>query len=490
MPLYFNPFSGNIEFKPTGGGGGGGITGSGFAGQVTIWNSPTSITGDFDLIFDTANKRLGIATLNPVSKLNVVDSIIGPVRGTVLDQYNIGSEGSRLFLRKSRGAPGLPSIINSGDTLGEILFSGYDSLDFLTSGNIRVAATGVVLGTRVPSIMEFKTSTNATPSVLLTALTLTETQKATFANTVELGMVSIFDLTYKPVIEVTSNLALRIGGNGISFSSIDLPGVLTSTNVLMGRFIADRANIISNVADTQTAVIRGGFVVTNSTNGFTGLLLDTRFNQVGTGVGIMTVLDINPLVTRITSSLFGLRLRISSAAAGTGGGLVWNIYADGTANNLFNGLCKFGGVSVPTAWIELNNGSPTIAPLKFNSGSILGTPQVGAFEFQSDNYFITGQTGPTRKVIRDLSYSAISVGTVLDGRHEFIDCTAGTFAVTLPTAVGYLKQFTIFNSGVGVITINTTGGQTINGAASGTFTLVQFDCIILRSNGVNWYKIN
>jgi hypothetical protein len=111
-------------------------------------------------------------------------------------------------------------------------------------------------------------------------------------------------------------------------------------------------------------------------------------------------------------------------------------------------------------------------------------------EYGGDDYFLTASTGLVRKVIRDLAYRGVIANRTLDGGDEFIDCTTNTFTITLPTAVGYRKQYTIFNSGAGVITINTTGGETINGFASGTFTLLQFDCIIVRSNGTNWYKIN
>jgi hypothetical protein len=84
------------------------------------------------------------------------------------------------------------------------------------------------------------------------------------------------------------------------------------------------------------------------------------------------------------------------------------------------------------------------------------------------------------------SYTAITTGTTLDATHELVNCTSGTFAVTLPTAVGFTRQYTIKNSGSGTITLNTTGGETIDGNASGALTLAQWDSITLRSDGANW----
>ena len=68
-----------------------------------------------------------------------------------------------------------------------------------------------------------------------------------------------------------------------------------------------------------------------------------------------------------------------------------------------------------------------------------------------------------------------------------INCTANTFTVTLPTAVGVTGQiYHIKNSGTGVITINTTSSQTIDGNASGTLTLFQWDNLTVQSTGASW----
>ena len=70
---------------------------------------------------------------------------------------------------------------------------------------------------------------------------------------------------------------------------------------------------------------------------------------------------------------------------------------------------------------------------------------------------------------------------------ETVECTSGTFAITRPTAVSVSgKCYYIKNSGVGVITINTTSSQTIDGNASGTLTLNSMDAMLVQSNGSNW----
>ena len=84
---------------------------------------------------------------------------------------------------------------------------------------------------------------------------------------------------------------------------------------------------------------------------------------------------------------------------------------------------------------------------------------------------------------RTTTYTAVA--------NNFVDCTSGTFTVTLPTAVGVSGQtITVLNSGSGVITLNTTSSQTIfvgSALASGVIKMGKpGDKVILVSNGTNW----
>ena len=69
-----------------------------------------------------------------------------------------------------------------------------------------------------------------------------------------------------------------------------------------------------------------------------------------------------------------------------------------------------------------------------------------------------------------------------------MDCTTGSFTVTLPTAVSVVgKQYVLVNSGSGVITVATTSSQTIN--SSVTQVLNSGNSITVISNGANWIII-
>lgn len=160
----------------------------------------------------------------------------------------------------------------------------------------------------------------------------------------------------------------------------------------------------------------------------------------------------------------------------------------GTERGRWDGANLGIGIASPSALLHLAAGTATAgtAPIKLTSGIVNTISEVGAIEFTTDSLFFTGTTGATRKTISDFVYRGISAARTLDGSDEFVDCISGTFAVTLPTAVGFTKQYVIKNSGTGVITINTTSSQTIDGNASGTLNLNQYDTYILKSDGTNW----
>lgn len=71
-----------------------------------------------------------------------------------------------------------------------------------------------------------------------------------------------------------------------------------------------------------------------------------------------------------------------------------------------------------------------------------------------------------------------------------IDCTANSFTVTLPTAVGITGRiYVINNSTATTITLNTTSSQTIDGNASGVLTLAANKSYTVQSTGANWIII-
>ncbi len=85
-----------------------------------------------------------------------------------------------------------------------------------------------------------------------------------------------------------------------------------------------------------------------------------------------------------------------------------------------------------------------------------------------------------------LPYSAQTTTYSIKNTDYTIDCTSGTFTVTLPTAVGIQgKIYVIKNSGTGTTTVATTSSQTIDGITAKTIS-IQYDKTTVQSNGTNW----
>ena len=85
----------------------------------------------------------------------------------------------------------------------------------------------------------------------------------------------------------------------------------------------------------------------------------------------------------------------------------------------------------------------------------------------------------------EFPYRAITALTTLDDEDYQIECTANSFTITLPTAVGIEgREYSIKNSGTGVITIDGDGTETIDGEI--TRPLTYQENLVIMSNGTGW----
>jgi len=111
------------------------------------------------------------------------------------------------------------------------------------------------------------------------------------------------------------------------------------------------------------------------------------------------------------------------------------------------------------------------------------------------NRIFVSDTEPANPVSGDIwidtdayTYRAVTGTYTLTSEDYLIDCS-GTFTVTLPTAVGFTGEYIIKNTGAGIVTMNTTGGESIDDNPSGVITLVHPDSLVVRSDGANWILI-
>lgn len=185
-----------------------------------------------------------------------------------------------------------------------------------------------------------------------------------------------------------------------------------------------------------------------------------------------------------TSALFSVGI------ASTGD--LFNIDASGnvvaTQTMSVSGNVGVGGGNPAAGKLAIGSGSATVPALRFNSATIITSPLSGAMEWDANRLYFTTSTGTTRKLFQLNTYRAIAALRTLDGSDDVVDCTSGTFTVTLPTAVGVAGiEYTVKNSGAGTITLATTSSQTIDGVT--TKTIAAAAVLTVRSTGANWIII-
>jgi len=129
--------------------------------------------------------------------------------------------------------------------------------------------------------------------------------------------------------------------------------------------------------------------------------------------------------------------------------------------------------------LQVNGSIYSSTTLKGNDISIVGTGSIPTltstqFTTQSFSALTTAKTANYTTAFNDY----------------FIDCTSGTFTVTLQAAASYQGRVLIIkNSGAGTITVDGNGSETIDGAT--TYSLsVQYATVQIMSDGTNWKIIS
>jgi hypothetical protein len=95
-------------------------------------------------------------------------------------------------------------------------------------------------------------------------------------------------------------------------------------------------------------------------------------------------------------------------------------------------------------------------------------------------------TGSGSGITRSVNVVAIDTAAGAAPSIDYVYVVSGNTIITLPTAVGNTNLYTVKNVGSGVVSIATTGGQTIDGSASPLQLPLQYTSVDLISNGSTW----
>lgn len=157
------------------------VVNGGVTSKATLTQVQTGLTGAFVLkAGDVMTGALAIGTgsigLTQLGILRLATDTTA-LGLAYLEQASADTDPFDLIFRKARGTTSAPTVITTGDCCGIINFTGYSGAGgYVTGASIRGDSTGTIASTRVPANLVFSTGTDAAPTVLTDAMTITSGQ--------------------------------------------------------------------------------------------------------------------------------------------------------------------------------------------------------------------------------------------------------------------------------------------------------------------------
>lgn len=340
--------------------------------------SPTVQVTSGGSVTAPAKLAIGISSIGvPATSLEVAETGTGTPRGILSGQYNTGTDGARVGLRKARGTRASPTTIVTGDELGGIHAWGYDSANYLDMAGIDFVSSGTIAATRVPTEMRFYTASDALPSVKTLRLTLDKAGLATFTAglTLSAGNLTIpagdnFVISTRGLIGATSdgvflfrNVAgtdlnrINLGGTTASFPAIKRNGAgidfrtgddggyasITAQNIVVANTLTVNGPTDEPAGGLQTLAANSAISTTTTTlkvvgNGGAVTLISTPTiadSNNGRTIRIFGTSDANAVTLQDEGTLPGSNLQLGAATRVLGLGDILVLYYDGTTTQWF-----------------------------------------------------------------------------------------------------------------------------------------------------------
>jgi len=229
---------------------------------------------------------------------------------------------------------------------------------------------------------------------------------------------------------------------------------------------------LTKTDDTNVTITLGGapntalLAATSITMGWTGTLADSRITSANTWNGKQDALAGTGLVKSVAGTISYITDNSSN----------WNTAYSNMISTLTvignNGPANlsFGTLNIPEYTLSGLGGVPTSRELTINGVT---------YNLSADRSWTITASGKSINVV-SINTNAGSASST-----DYVYLASGTINITLPTAIGNQNLYTIKNVGTGIITIDTTSSQTVDGSLTAPIN-VQYLSLTIISDGANW----
>lgn len=208
--------------------------------------------------------------------------------------------GPSLEFRKARGSISSPTVVTTADDIGSIDFYGCVAAgEYVQGARIFAETKGTIATTRGPGVLYFQTATDAAPSVLTTAITISAAQLVTCAAGLTL---TTGDLTFVAASDIigaaNTDSCIQVTDGTTALLDIDSRNTVTVDNITVNQPASQtlpdaataRFRLVNVAAPTVTLV--GQTQVTTVNDGAVMSIQGPTYNQSG---GAVTVDEVSTL---------------------------------------------------------------------------------------------------------------------------------------------------------------------------------------------------
>jgi hypothetical protein len=370
--------------------------------------SPFVITANGSVVAGYTSTLNAGGAVNPkLEVLGTTDSLSTIAVG----RWGADTSPSSLYAIKSRAATigGASTIVQSGDQIGQVVFTADDGVTFIQAATIVAEVDGTPGASDMPGRLVFKTTPDgsATPT---TALTINNAQQVGVgpAPVTSKGTFQVGTLSYTDTGITVAAVSSVAGYNQMVLQN-------TSNNA------AASTNLnVSNDAGTSTTNY-GEFGINSSA--FTGT---GSFSQAG---NVYLVAASTDLVIGTYASK-PIRFVVNNGA--TDAAIIDT-----------NGNVGIGTTPIGSAALEIKAGTATVAPLQFDAGTLLTSPVAGSVEFDGNLYYSTDDVTGGRGFIPSVHYFRLTAdgSAIGPGISSFF---GGSSSVPLDNNIFYELEANLF----------------------------------------------